>query len=65
MGMIGLSVQVVSLGDDGRYAIMVDGLARFVGTREKCVERARLLYGTDTSIENQNQALGRAVRRII
>lgn len=46
--------------DEWRYAICVDGVARYVGSHEECVRRAAILAPSDDHAA-QDQALLRAI----
>jgi len=47
--------------DEYRYAVSLDGVVRYVGTREECQRRAALLVVKDDR-EAQDRALGRLSR---
>ena len=45
--------------DDCRYAVIVDGLVRYVGPVEECRRRAMILAPKDSDLAAQARALGR------
>lgn len=52
--------EMVALDEDGyRWAVMLDGVVRFVGSREACRERLAILAPVDDR-ERQDGMLGRA-----
>ena len=54
----------VQLLEDARYAVVVDGIVRYVGSLDECRRRALIFAPKDDKRGVQNQALGRAVRFI-
>lgn len=48
----------VRLLDDGRWAVSVDGIIRFTGSREECAKRLEIL-SRPSSREQQDKSLGR------
>lgn len=54
--------EMVALDEDGyRWAVMLDGVVRFVGSREECWERLAILAPVDDR-GRQGAALSRACR---
>ena len=47
--------------DEGRYAVSVDGIVRYVGTQEECERRVAILAPKNVRAF-QDQALGRLLR---
>jgi hypothetical protein len=52
---------VIQRLDEGRYALKVDGLVRYVGTEEECERRVAILLPKNDRAA-QDQALGRLGR---
>jgi hypothetical protein len=48
--------------DESRYAVIVDGLVRYVGPMEECRRRAMILAPKDSDRDAQDRALGRLGR---
>ena len=55
------NIIVVQRLDERRYALMVDGIIRYVGTEEECHRRLATLAPKDHRAD-QNKALGRLWR---
>jgi hypothetical protein len=49
-------------GNNMRFAVSVDGLIRFVGSREECERRAKILRPSTDDRERQDWMLGHVVR---
>jgi hypothetical protein len=47
--------------NDGRYAVSVDGIVRYVGSQEECERRVAILAPKNDRAA-QDQALGRLIR---
>jgi hypothetical protein len=52
---------VIGRLDEGRYAMFVDGIVRYVGTQEEC-ERRVVILTPKSDRAAQDQALGRLMR---
>jgi len=52
---------VVRRLDEGRYAVSVDGIVRYVGTQEECERRVAILAPKNDRAA-QDEALGRLMR---
>ena len=52
---------VIERLDEGRYAVSVDGIVRYVGTQEKCEQRAAVLSQKKDRAD-QDKALARSLR---
>jgi hypothetical protein len=48
--------------EENRYAVLVRGIVRYVGSLEECQRRALILKPKDGEHEAQDHALRRAVR---
>ena len=49
--------------DERRYAVIVDGIVRFVGTQEECQQRVAVMVQKKDRAE-QNKALAQSIRRM-
>jgi hypothetical protein len=54
----------VQLLEENRYAVLVDGIVRYVGSLDECRRRALIFTPKDDEREAQNQALRRVVQFI-
>jgi hypothetical protein len=54
---------VIERLDERRYAVTVDGIVRYVGTREECQQRVAVLTQKKDRVD-QDEALTRSIRQM-